>query len=77
MPGSGIKFYNSIRFKLSAVIAGVIFCAVAALSGFSAMKSLDRETENFRALTAGAASAYAAAVSDAVADRDEMRALSS
>ena len=77
MPGSGIKFYNSIRFKLSAVIAGVIFCAAAALSGFSAMKSLDRETENFRALTAGAASAYAAAVSDAVADRDQMRALSS
>lgn len=76
MPGSRIKFYNSIRFKLSAVIAGVIFCAVAALSGFSAMKSLDRETENFRALTTGAASAYAAAVADAVADQNEMAALS-
>ena len=77
MTETKIKFYNSIRFKLSVVIACVIFCAVAALSGFSAMKSLERETESFRALTNGAASAYAAAVSDAVSDKDRMRTLSS
>ena len=77
MTDAKIKFYHSIRFKLSVVIAFVMFCAVAALSGFSAMKSLERETESFRALTNGAASAYAAAVSDAVAAEDRMRTLSS
>ncbi|MHA7859450.1 MAG: ATP-binding protein [Henriciella sp.] len=77
MSASRIKFYHSIRFKLSAIVAAVIFLAVAALSVFNALNSLERETESFRALTAGAASAYAATVADAVNARDEMQTLSS
>ena len=71
-----ISFYHSIRFRLSAIIAGVILCAVIALSAFNASQSLERETENFRALTAGAATAYAAAVAEDVAARDQMQTLS-
>lgn len=71
-----IKFYNSIRFRLSAIIAFVILSAVIALSAFSASKSLVRETENFRELTAGAASAYAAAVAQDVAGQNRMQTLS-
>lgn len=71
-----IKFFNSIRFRLSAIIASVILCAIAALSAYNAAQSLDRETENFRTLTAGAATAYAAAISDDVAEQNKMQALS-
>lgn len=77
MSASRIKFYHSIRFKLSAIVATVIFSAVFALSVFNAINSLERETESFRALTAGAASAYAATVADSVDARDEMQTLSS
>ncbi len=76
MPPRRIKFYHSIRFRLSAIIAGVILSAVIALSAFNASQSLERETENFRALTAGAATAYAAAVADDVAARNRMQTLS-
>lgn len=71
-----IKFFNSIRFRLSAIIAGVIVFAISALSAYNAAQSLDRETDNFRTLTAGAATAYAAAISDDVAEQNKMQALS-
>lgn len=71
-----VKFYHSIRFKLSATIACVIFSAVLVLSLLNAANSLERETESFRTLTVGAASAYAAAVADPVNTRDEMQTLS-
>jgi two-component system sensor histidine kinase BarA len=77
MSVSRVKFYHSIRFKLSAIVALVIFAAVLALSIFNALNSLGRETKNFQALTTGAASAYAATVAEAVDAQDEMRTLSS
>jgi len=72
-----VKFYNSIGFRLSALIATVIFLAVTVLSAFNAQQSLTRETENYRDLVRGAASAYAASVADAVVDRDRITTLSS
>ncbi|MEO1662606.1 MAG: ATP-binding protein [Pseudomonadota bacterium] len=71
-----IKFHHSIRFRLSAMIAAIIFTAICLLSVFNAANSLERETETFRTFTQGAASAYAATVADAVNARDEMQTLS-
>lgn len=59
------------------IIAGVIFLSVAALSIVNAQQSLSRETHSYRELTRGAASAYAAAVADAVAARERAHTLSS
>lgn len=72
-----VRFYNSIGFRLSAIIAGVIFLSVAALSVVNAQQSLSRETDSYRELTRGAASAYAASVADAVAARERGQTLSS
>lgn len=76
MSKSSVKFQHSIRFRLSAMMAAVIVVAVCALSVFNAANSLEREADNFRTFTQGAASAYAATVADAVDARDEMRSLS-
>ena len=72
-----VKFQNSIGFRLSAIIAGVIFLSVAVLSVFNAQQSLNRETANYRELVRGAASAYAASVADAVAMQQRAETLSS
>lgn len=76
MSKSSVKFQHSIRFRLSAMMAAIIFIAVCALSIFNASNSLSREADNFRTFTQGAASAYAATVADAVHARDEMQTLS-
>lgn len=74
---NGVKFYNSIGFRLSALMAAVIFASVVALSYLNATQSLERETENYTALMTGAATAYAAAVSDAVSAEDRVATLAS
>lgn len=76
MSSRGVKFYNSIGFRLSALVAAVILTSVIALSYLSAAQSLERETENYTALMSGAATAYAAAVSDAVGAEDRAATLS-
>lgn len=76
MSRHGVKFYNSIGFRLSALVAAVILTSVIALSYLSATQSLERETENYTALMTGAATAYAAAVSDAVGAEDRSATLS-
>ncbi len=76
MSSHGVKFYNSIGFRLSALVAAVILTSVIALSYLSAVQSLERETENYTALMTGAATAYAAAVSDAVGAEDRTATLS-
>ena len=77
MSRNRVKVHNSIGFRLSAIIAGIIFLSVAVLSVMNAQQSLSRESENHRELVRGAASAYAASVADAVADRDRAETLSS
>lgn len=77
MSRNRVKVHNSIGFRLSAIIAGIIFLSVAVLSVTNAQQSLSRESENHRELVRGAASAYAASVADAVADRDRAETLSS
>lgn len=71
-----VKFRDSIGFRLASVIAAIIVCSIAILSWFTAQQSLTRETENYRTLVQGAATAYAASVSDAVAAHDRQAALS-
>jgi two-component system sensor histidine kinase BarA len=73
---SRVKVHNSIGFRLSAIIAGIIFLSVAVLSIVNAQQSLDRETETHRELVRGAASAYAASVAEAVSKRDRAVTLS-
>ncbi len=71
-----VSFHHSIAFKLSVLTAMVIVSAVAALSLFSASQSLERESQNYRALVASAASSYAATVADSVAVQDKHATLS-
>lgn len=77
MARDGVKFYHSIGFRFSVLITTVIFFSVVALSIFNAITSFDRETENYQSLMRGAATAYAASVSDAVNDGDRLATLSS
>ncbi len=77
MSRNRVKVHNSIGFRLSAIIAGIIFLSVAVLSVVNAQQSLNRESENHRALVRGAASAYAASVADAVAGQNRAETLSS
>lgn len=76
MSRNQVRFYNSIGFRLSAIIAAVIFLSVSILSVVNAQQSLSRETENYRALVRGAASAYAASVADHVVQQDRVATLS-
>lgn len=76
MTSNGVKFYNSIGFRLSVLITAVIFFSVVVLTFFNAMKSFDRETESYKSLMSGAATAYAASVSDAVHDGNRLKTLS-
>ncbi len=77
MSRTRVKLHNSIGFRLSAVIAGVIFLSVAVLSVVNAQQSLSRESDNHRQLVRGAASAYAASVADAVDARNRSETLAS
>jgi two-component system sensor histidine kinase BarA len=77
MAQNGVKFYHSIGFRFSVLITTVIFFSVVALSFFSAMTSFERETENYKSLMRGAATAYAASVSDAVYEGNRIATLSS
>ncbi len=61
-----IPFYRSLRFRLSLVIAGVIFAAVMVTAMFAASNSFDRELTLKRDLLSGTASAYAAALADPI-----------
>ena len=61
-----LPFYRSLRFRLSLVIAAVIFAAVMVTAMFAAANSFDRELTLKRDLLSGAASAYAAALADPV-----------
>ena len=76
MTSNGVKFYHSIGFRLSVLITSVIFFSVVVLSFFNAVTSFERETENYKSLMTGAATAYAASVSDAVAEGDRLKTLS-
>jgi len=77
MAQNGVKFYHSIGFRFSVLITAVIFFSVVALSFFSAMTSFERETENYKSLMRGAATAYAASVSEAVYEGNRIATLSS
>src|SRR5689334_20535140 len=67
-----VPFQKSIRFRLSLIIAGVIFCAVMAASAAGAFRDL-RESANARAeMLEAAASAYSAAVSEPLAAGDRV-----
>ncbi len=76
MTSNGVKFYNSIGFRLSVLITAVIFFSVVVLSFFNAMKSFDRETESYKSLMTGVATAYAASVSNAVDEGNRLKTLS-
>lgn len=71
-----IKFFHTIRFRVSLVVAVMIFVAVLASSTFNALQSFDREVSSHRAAIAGAGSAYVAAIADPVASDDRHAALS-
>lgn len=64
---SRLPFHRTLRFRLSAVIALVIFVTVMGLAGAGEWRGFTRELETKRSLLSGAASAYAAALSDPVA----------
>lgn len=75
IPGK-VRFYNAIGFRLSALIAAIIFLSVSVLSVINAQHSLIRETDAYRDLIRGAASAYAASVADDVVAEDRHAILS-
>lgn len=68
-----IPFYRSLRFRLSLVIAGVIFAAVMVTAIFAAANSFDRELTLKRDLLSGTASAYAAALADPVVGEERAK----
>jgi hypothetical protein len=66
---------RSIRFRLSLVIAAVIFVAVMSASAAAAFRELDRSADARAEMLEAAASAYAAALADPLANRDRNTAL--
>ena len=70
MTPSPVQFHRSIRFRLSLVIAAVIFAAVMAASTVGALRDLRRQADARAEMIGAAASAYAAAVAEPLANRD-------
>jgi len=70
MSSPAVPFYRSIRFRLSAVIAGVIFAAVMTASAVGALRDLQQQATARAEMLEATASAYAAAVADPLANRD-------
>ncbi|MEQ8300422.1 MAG: ATP-binding protein [Hyphomonas sp.] len=74
---SRIHLYHSLRFRMSVLVAFAIFSVVMVTAALNAWRGFDREIANYRALLAGAGSAYVAALADPVADQDQGAALAS
>jgi len=73
MTGIAVPFRQSIRFRLSLMIAGVILAAVTALTVTGAFRDLRQAAEaRIETLTA-ASSAYTAALSEPLATRNRAR----
>lgn len=71
-----VQFYHTIQFRISLIVAGIIFVAVMAASSVNAIQSFEREIENHRSAVAGAGSAYVAAIADPVAAQDHRATIS-
>ncbi|MBI1362172.1 MAG: response regulator [Alphaproteobacteria bacterium] len=70
MTSIAVPFQQSIRFRLSLIIAGVIFLAVMSVSAANGSRELQRSAAARADLLEGAASGYSAALSDPLANRD-------
>jgi two-component system, NarL family, sensor histidine kinase BarA len=70
MSSSGVPFRRSIRFRLSLVIAIVIFAAVMSASAAGAFREFRRSADARAEMMAAAASAYAAALAEPLAAAD-------
>jgi len=70
MSSPAVPFYRSIRFRLSLVIAGVIFAAVMTASAVGALRDLQQQASARAEMLEATSSAYAAAVADPLANRD-------
>ena len=70
MSGFAVPFRKSIRFRLSIVIAVVIFAAVMTTSAVGAFRDLGQAAEARAQSLEAAASAYSAALADPLADRN-------
>jgi signal transduction histidine kinase/HPt (histidine-containing phosphotransfer) domain-containing protein/ActR/RegA family two-component response regulator len=70
MSGFAVPFRKSIRFRLSMVIAVVIFAAVMTTSAVGAFRDLDQAADARAQSLEAAASAYSAALAKPLANRD-------
>jgi two-component system sensor histidine kinase BarA len=70
MSGFAVPFRKSIRFRLSLVIAVVIFAAVMTTSAVGAFRDLDQAADARAQSLEAAASAYSAALAEPLANRD-------
>jgi two-component system sensor histidine kinase BarA len=70
MTGVAVPFRKSIRFRLSIIIAVVIFGAVMTTSAVGAFRDLGQAAEARAQSLEAAASAYSAALADPLADRN-------
>ncbi len=75
MSASAVLLRRSIRFRLSLVIAVVIFAAVMSASTAGAFRDLRRAADARAEMIEAAASAYAAALADPLASNDRRAAL--
>ncbi len=74
MSGFAVPFRKSIRFRLSVVIAAVIFATVMITSAAGAFRDLEQAADARAQSLEAAASAYSAALSDPLAKRDRAEA---
>ena len=74
MPAFAVPLRQSIRLRLSLMIAAVIFVAVMAASGAGAFRELRRAADARAEMLEAAASAYSAALADPLAARDRVAA---
>ncbi len=74
MSGFAVPFRRSIRFRLSLVIAVVIFAAVMTTSAVGAFRDLDQAADARAQSLEAAASAYSAALAEPLANRDRPQA---
>ena len=70
MSGFAVPFRKSIRFRLSLVIAIVIFAAVMTTAAVGAFRDLDQAADARAQSLEAAASAYSAALAEPLANRD-------
>ncbi len=70
MSGFAVPFRKSIRFRLSLVIAVVIFAAVMITAAVGAFRDLDQAADARAQSLVAAASAYSAALAEPRANRD-------